>query len=134
MPKVKITDKSIDPSMAISDVIRNDCGAVIAYIGAIRGKSDDEGFIEVEIGGCSKEDAEKLKQIVNEAFDKFRLGEIILVYRIGILQVGDIVLTVAVSAPHRKEAFEACAEVMDRVRDTTDIWEGETSDRTAGCR
>lgn len=133
MPKVKITEKSIDPSRAISDVIRNDCGAVIAYIGTVRGKSDDEEFREVEVGECSNNDAQQLIQIVNEAFTKFRLGEIILVYRVGILQIGDIVLTAAISAAHRKEAFAACTEVIDKIRDTTDIWDGEIFEKTAEC-
>jgi len=134
MPKVKITERSIDPSRAISDVIRNDCAAVIAFIGTVRGKSDDEEFRETEVGKCSDNDTDQLTRIVNDAFEKFRLGEIILVYRIGILQVGDIVLTVAVSAARRKEAFEACTEVMDRIRDTTTIWDGETFEKTVESR
>jgi len=129
MPKVKITENSIDPSRAISDVIRNDCGAVIAFIGTVRGKSDNQEFQELEIGECSNNDAEQLMQIVNDAFTRFQLGEIILVYRVGILQIGDIIITVAVSAARRKEAFEACAEVMDRIRDNTEIWDGETFEK-----
>ena len=46
-------------------------------------------------------------------------------HRIGALAVGDSALEVAVAAAHRREAFEACADVVDRIKESVPIWKRE---------
>lgn len=128
MPNVKITDKSIDPSTAISDVMRNDCGGIVVFIGAIRDTSEGKQVRQVEIEAYDEMAVKNLQKIVNDIYGKYELGEIIIVHRIGILEVGDIVLTIAVSAPHRKEAFDACREIINLMKKTTPIWKQEFFD------
>lgn len=125
MPIVNIIDKSIDPAGAISDVIRNDCGGIVVFIGTIRDTSEGKAVKQVEIEAYDEMAIEDLQKIVDEAYSKYKLGEIVVVHRIGVIEVGEIVVTIAVSAPHRKEAFEACREVIDRMKQTTPIWKQE---------
>jgi molybdopterin synthase catalytic subunit len=47
-------------------------------------------------------------------------------HRVGALAVGDIAVVIAVAAPHRREAFEACAFAIDNLKETVPIWKRET--------
>ena len=49
-----------------------------------------------------------------------------VVHRVGVLTVGEIAVVIAVTAPHRQEAFDACEAVIDRLKDSVPIWKKET--------
>jgi molybdopterin synthase catalytic subunit len=70
--------------------------------------------------------AEKLMDSIEaEIRSKWIVDEVALVHRIGLLRVGEIAVVTAVSAPHRKEAFEACRYAIDRVKSIVPIWKRE---------
>ncbi|MGD8375751.1 MAG: molybdenum cofactor biosynthesis protein MoaE, partial [Acidobacteriota bacterium] len=50
---------------------------------------------------------------------------IVLIHRVGTLEVGEVAVLVAVCAPHRGEAFDACREAMERVKHEAPIWKKE---------
>jgi len=128
MPRVKITEKGIDPSSAIEYVMRNDCGGIVLFIGTIRDTSEGKQVKQVEIEAYDEMAVKEIHQILDIINSRYGLGEIILIHRIGILEVGDIVVTIAASAPHRKEAFAACREAIDRMKETVPIWKQEFFD------
>jgi len=53
---------------------------------------------------------------------RWPVGEVALVHRLGRLGVGEISVAVAVSAPHRADAFEACRHAIDRLKEVVPIW------------
>jgi cyclic pyranopterin phosphate synthase len=59
--------------------------------------------------------------------ERFPLGEILMIHRLGRLEVGEVAVAVAVSSPHRKEAFEACSQAMDRLKEVVPIWKKENA-------
>ena len=70
-----------------------------------------------------------LKRIAKESAKKFDLVRVAIRHRIGRLSVGDVIVVIAVSAPHRKDAFRACRFIIDELKKTTPIWKKEfTSD------
>jgi len=71
-----------------------------------------------------------LKRISMEAARRFAVSKISVAHRIGRLKVGDIIVVIAVSAPHRADAFKACHYVIDELKKTTPIWKKEFSGRT----
>ena len=65
----------------------------------------------------------KLAEIGAEVQQKFAVGEIAMMHRIGRLEIGESSIVIAVAAPHRHAAFEACAYAMDRVKAEVPVWE-----------
>ena len=67
----------------------------------------------------------KMAQIGEEVRQKFPIGKIAIIHRLGQLDIGESSIIIAVAAPHRHEAFEACAYAMDRVKEEVPIWKKE---------
>src|SRR5918911_955786 len=67
----------------------------------------------------------KLAEIGAEVQQKFAIGAIAMVHRIGRLEIGESSIVIAVAAPHRHAAFEACAYAMDRVKAEVPVWKKE---------
>jgi molybdopterin synthase catalytic subunit len=63
---------------------------------------------------------------VERARSRFEISSVALVHRIGRLETGEISVAVAVAAPHRAAAFEACRYLIDTLKQTVPIWKKET--------
>ena len=70
--------------------------------------------------------AARLREIADELFDGWPLRRVALVHRHGDLAVGEASVAVAVSAPHRAEAFEAARHAIERLKHDVPIWKKET--------
>lgn len=68
-----------------------------------------------------------LKRIAKESAKRFDLVKVAVHHRIGRLKVGDVIVVIAVSAPHRVDAFNACRFIIDELKKTTPIWKKEFS-------
>jgi molybdopterin synthase catalytic subunit len=67
-----------------------------------------------------------LRSVADEAREKWpSVGRIVLLHRVGEIAIGESAVVVAVSAPHRPEAFEAARHCIDTVKKTAPIWKRE---------
>lgn len=70
--------------------------------------------------------AEKeLSSLIAYIQNKWPMCNVDLIHRIGNLEIGDVAVAIAVWAPHRKEAFQACEATIDRLKKTVPIWKKE---------
>jgi molybdopterin synthase catalytic subunit len=112
---------------AVARGVRTDaCGAVVTFAGVVRERSDDDR----NVTGLSYEAHEAManaefERIAVEARELFGPCEIAIVHRIGELQVGDVSVAVAVAAPHRAAAFDACEYAIDELKRRAPIWKKE---------
>src|SRR6266550_3001629 len=67
----------------------------------------------------------ELERLVREAHDRFEIAHIGIVHRTGRLEIGDTSVVIAVSAPHRRAAFEACEWAIRELKRTVPIWKKE---------
>jgi molybdopterin synthase catalytic subunit len=67
----------------------------------------------------------KLSEIADEVTEKWGIEDVAIVHRIGRLEIEDVSLVVAIASPHRKEAFQACGYVVDRIKEDVPIWKKE---------
>ncbi|MBY0461456.1 MAG: molybdenum cofactor biosynthesis protein MoaE [Gemmataceae bacterium] len=103
------------------------CGAVVLFLGTVRDLTGDvrTEFLEYEAYPPMAE--KKLAEIEAEARQRWPVGEIAIVHRLGRLEVGEVSVAVAVSCPHRAEAFEACRFVIDTLKEVVPIWKKENA-------
>lgn len=121
-----IVRERVDPA-ALARAVRTDrCGAVVTFEGVVREFADDAR----PVTGLSYESHEPMavaafEAIAGEARDRYGPCETSIVHRVGDLDVGDIAVAVAVAAPHRAAAFDACRYVIDELKKRAPIWKKE---------
>jgi molybdopterin synthase catalytic subunit len=96
-------------------------GAVVSFAGVVRDHDGGRSVTELEyVGHPSAQDV--LAEIAEEFAARPELYAVAVSHRIGMLGIGDVALACAVSASHRREAFTACAELVDEVKKRLPIW------------
>jgi len=123
MFKVTIEPLSVQQ---LNDLVKRPTdGAVVTFDGIVRNNFDGcpVEYLEYETYDMMAE--KKLAEIGAEVQQKFAIGAIAMVHRIGRLEIGESSIVIAVAAPHRHAAFEACAYAMDRVKAEVPVWKKE---------
>ncbi|MDM7999694.1 MAG: molybdenum cofactor biosynthesis protein MoaE [Dehalococcoidia bacterium] len=129
---IRITRNPIRPEAAIESVRKKAYGAVIAYVGTVRDVSHDRKVIFMEHQASLQDLArQELEKIVEEIRLKWHLEDVAVIHRIGKLRTGEILLVVAIGAPHRAEAFAACQYAIDRFKEVSHQWTMETLEEPA---
>jgi molybdopterin synthase catalytic subunit len=67
----------------------------------------------------------EMHKIAAQACEKWQIQGIAIHHRVGVLEIGDAAVVIAVSTPHRAEAFEACKWVIDTLKQSVPIWKKE---------
>ena len=113
---------------ATSWVVLPSCGAVVTFVGTARDHAGDRTGVETLTYEAYEEHAvPKLEAVADEVRTKWPdVGRIALLHRTGVLALGDAAVVVAVSTPHRGEAFDAARHAIDAVKATVPIWKKET--------
>jgi molybdopterin synthase catalytic subunit len=108
-------------------VVQPNCGAVVTFTGTARDHSDDRVEVsELEYEAYEEEVEPRLRTIAEEARRRWpAVGRIAMVHRTGRLSLGEAAVVVAVSAPHRDEAFDAARYCIDTLKTTVPIWKRE---------
>ncbi|MFN8050464.1 MAG: molybdenum cofactor biosynthesis protein MoaE [Acidimicrobiales bacterium] len=125
---VGLSADAVAADVASAWVVLPSCGAVVTFSGHARDHSPGRP----EVTGLSYEAYEsqvepRLAAIAGEMRRRWApLGRIALLHRVGPLDVSDVAVVVAVSAPHRDAAFEAARFGIDTLKETVPIWKRET--------
>lgn len=104
---------------------RNTSGAVASFLGIVREFSRGRQVQHLEYEAYPAMAEAELRRIGEEIRREWSVDEIALVHRIGRLQVGEASVAIAISAPHRKAALEACAYAIERIKQVVPIWKKE---------
>jgi molybdopterin synthase catalytic subunit len=121
----KVTTEPLD-IQTINDLVKRPTdGAVVTFDGIVRNNFDGRDVHALEYEAYAEMAEKKMAQIGREVRQKFPIGEIAMSHRLGRLGIGESSIVIAVAAPHRHEAFEACAYAMDRVKEEVPVWKKE---------
>jgi len=66
-----------------------------------------------------------MERIAAEAIARYGATRIAIVHRVGRIEIGEASVAIAVAAPHRAEAIDACRFVIDRLKQSVPIWKHE---------
>ena len=117
-----LTPDVIDYHALTEAVRRPGCGAVTLFLGTVRDLTGDEVTVFLDYEAYPPMAEKKLAEIEAEARRRWPVGEIAMVHRLGRLGVGEISVAVAVSTPHRADAFAACRFAIDTLKELVPIW------------
>jgi molybdopterin converting factor subunit 1 len=120
-----LTRETIDTPGLARQLLRGEDGAVVDFEGVVRNNTKGRAtkFLDYE---CYEPMAVKMMaEIGREILGTHAIGRIAMVHRLGRLQIGDASVVIVVTAPHRKPAFEAALEGINRLKRIVPIWKKE---------
>ncbi|SCK31789.1 molybdenum cofactor biosynthesis protein MoaE [Streptomyces sp. WMMB 322] len=118
-----------DAPLSVDEVFRavgdDSAGGTALFVGTVR---DHDGGADVtRLGYSSHPTAEaELRRVAEKTAADFPVRALAAVHRVGELAIGDLAVVVAVSCPHRAEAFAACHRLVDDLKREVPIWKHQT--------
>jgi molybdopterin synthase catalytic subunit len=122
---IRLTADPIDYHALTEAVRRPGCGAVVTFLGTVRDLTDGKVTVALDYEAYPGMAEKKMTEIELDTRERWPVGELMLVHRTGRMEVGEISVAVAVSCPHRAQAFEACRHAIDRLKELVPIWKKE---------
>src|SRR4030042_3180071 len=122
---IEVTAEPLDPQRLIDEVRRDESGAVAVFLGVVRNNNLGHRVLYLEYDVYPEMATKMMRQIAEEAMERWPLSDAAMQHRSGRLKAGEASLAMAVSSPHRKEAFEACPHLVDRSKEVVPIWRQE---------
>lgn len=105
-----------------------DCGAYVVFAGTVRDHAEGRaGVTSLEYEAYAEQAEARMRAVVEEARRRWPdIGRAAVLHRTGLLQLEEVSVVVAVSTPHRGEAFDAARWCIDTLKATVPIWKRET--------
>ena len=100
-------------------------GALCLFVGIVRGENGGRAVLRLEYEAYEEMATAGMEQIAADARARWPVTDIGIQHRLGPIEVGQASVVVAVTSPHRGEAFEACRYVIDTLKKTVPIWKKE---------
>jgi molybdopterin synthase catalytic subunit len=120
-----VTDEPIDTAAVEAAVLSRADGALVTFRGVIR--DHDSGHSVTRLDYSAHPDATEFLRAACERVAASSGLVVGAVHRVGSLEIGDVALVAAVAAPHRAEAFAACAELVEVIKAEVPIWKRQHS-------
>ncbi|MBB5325582.1 molybdopterin synthase catalytic subunit [Anoxybacillus tepidamans] len=120
-----ITDKPISIEEVVQKVIRPEAGAVTAFIGTVREFTNGKRTLFLQYEAYVSMAEKMLEQIGKEISERWPEAKVAITHRIGRLDISDLAVVIAVSTPHRKDAYEANQYAIERIKQIVPIWKKE---------
>ncbi|MBM7601637.1 molybdopterin synthase catalytic subunit [Virgibacillus halotolerans] len=122
---VWITREPIEINDVIAKVVRPEAGAVNTFIGTVREFTKGKRTLYLEYQAYVSMAEKKLAEICDEIDQRWDNTETAIAHRVGRLEITDIAVVIAVSTPHRKDAFAASRYAIERIKEMVPIWKKE---------
>jgi MoaE-MoaD fusion protein len=122
---IQLGHDPIDPAALVRHVRTDADGAVVTFDGCVRDNSHGRRTLYLEYESYESMALAKLRDIAAELRARFAIDRVAIAHRLGRLEIGETSVFIAVSAPHRAAAFDACRFAIDTLKRTVPIWKKE---------
>lgn len=120
-----ITRDPLSTDDLVNVVLVGSIGAVVTFTGTVRDNTDGRKVVALEYEAYDEMAVAEMERIGREMAAKWGLHGIAMRHRVGKLQVGEASVVIAASSPHRTEAFQACSEALDLLKERVPVWKKE---------
>ncbi len=125
MIDVKITKEPLALENAINLIRSEENGAEISFSGVVRNNNLGRKVLFLEYEAYPDMAEKVLRKIGEDACKDYDISNIVLWHRTGHLEISEVSMVIAVGAPHRAAAFEACRDAVEKVKALAPIWKRE---------
>ncbi len=123
---IEITQSAIDHAALTDRVRSNRAGAVCTFLGTVREITGDRQTLSLDYEAYPEMALKKMAELEGLARARWPIIDVAIVHRVGRLDLGEISVAIAVSCPHRGDAFDACRWLIDTFKEVVPIWKRET--------
>jgi molybdopterin synthase catalytic subunit len=122
---VSLTDKPIDTAAILAQVASHDAGAVVLFLGTTREFTNGRRTVSLDYECYPAMAENKLAELEADARRRWPIIGCSIVHRLGRLELGEASIAIAVSSPHRADAFAAGQWLIDTIKQDVPIWKQE---------
>jgi molybdopterin synthase catalytic subunit len=120
-----ITAEPLDVARVVAEVERDEAGGIASFVGTVRRASRGRDVLYLEYEAFTEMAEPMLRQLAAELTQKHGLSAVAIHHRVGRVEIGEPSVAIAVSAPHRAAALDACREAIDTLKETIPLWKKE---------
>ena len=121
----QLVREPVDVPSLIRHVRAPEDGAIVTFDGFVRNQSNGRPTLYLDYEAYEPMALAKMREIGAQLHEKYRIHRVAIVHRLGRLEIGETSVFIAVSAPHRAAAFDACRFAIDTLKRTVPIWKKE---------
>ncbi|PYU84040.1 MAG: molybdenum cofactor biosynthesis protein MoaE [Acidobacteria bacterium] len=121
----QLVREPIDLVALVRHVRAPEDGAIVTFDGFARNQSHNRPTLYLDYEAYESMALAKMREIGVQLHEKYSIHRVAMVHRLGRLEIGDTSVFIAVSAPHRAAAFDACRFAIDTLKRTVPIWKKE---------
>ena len=122
----EVASEPISVDDVVARLVHPSVGAVTTFVGVVRGRTGGRETQHLVYEAYPKMAEEQLRHIGDEIHQQWTgIREVAIVHRIGRLEIGETIVVIAVSSPHREETFDAVHYAIDRLKEIVPIWKKE---------
>ena len=123
--RIDLTREVIDFAELTEWVRSNQAGAVVLFLGTVREMTGERRTLALDYEAYPEMARSKMQEIADQAAANWPVIRAAIAHRFGHLELGDVSVAVAVSTPHRRDAFDAGRFLIDTLKEVVPIWKQE---------
>ena len=121
----RLSETPLSIEAAVSEVRSDDAGAIATFVGTTRARSRGREVLHLEYEAYEGMAEQVMAGLADSLKERHDLCEVAIHHRIGRVDIGETSVVIAVSAPHRAAALDACHEAIDELKLTVPLWKKE---------
>ena len=122
---ILLVHETIEADALVEHVRTGADGAIVTFDGCVRNQSHGRRTLYLDYEAYESMAVAKMGEIAAEVHAKFAIDRVAIAHRLGRLEIGETSVFIAVSAPHRAAAFDACRHAIDTLKRSVPIWKKE---------
>ena len=115
----------IEAAEIVQAIKRAEDGAVVVFDGIVRNNSRGRQTLCLDYEAYEEMADRQMRELAAEACNRFGVRQVVLVHRLGRLEIGETSVLIVVASAHRAQAFDACRWLIDTLKQTVPIWKKE---------
>ncbi|HVJ69358.1 MAG TPA: molybdenum cofactor biosynthesis protein MoaE [Caulifigura sp.] len=123
--RIELTREAIDFAGLTEWTRSNQAGAAVLFLGTVREMTGDRQTVALDYEAYPEMARAKMQELADQAAAKWPVIRVAIAHRFGHLDLGDVSVALAVSTPHRRDAFEAGRWLIDTLKEVVPIWKQE---------
>lgn len=120
-----LTREKLEPASIEREILQDLDGAIVTFQGLVRNNTRGRVTRRLQYECYEPMAIHKMAEIGREIAREFAVSRIAMLHRLGTLEVGEASVIVVVAAPHRRPAFEAALEGINRLKRLVPVWKKE---------
>jgi molybdopterin synthase catalytic subunit len=121
----EVVEYPLDLARLVVAVGRADAGAIATFLGTTRDHNAGRQVIRLEYEAYPEMAIREMQRIGKQTLERFGAKAVAIAHRVGVVEIGEASVAIAVSAAHRDAAFAGCRFAIDRLKEIVPIWKKE---------